>query len=132
MQHRYGYCLVPHERRSRFQLFDAHDSRATSAGLVAWFSGGGSDRHPSLPSISRSSKHPAKRVAVEQVAELQIFAKHIEAFMPAESPELGGVGAALHAGGQRAALEAVAADVAFSNSCESIQNRPDGVNLPSR
>jgi hypothetical protein len=49
---------------------------------------------------------------LEQVAELQIFAQHIEAFVTAESPELGGVGAALHAGGQRAGLEAVAAEVA--------------------
>ncbi len=51
-------------------------------------------------------------MGVEQIAELQIFAQHIEAFMPAESPELGGVGAALHAGGQGAALQAVAAEVA--------------------
>ncbi len=43
--------------------------------------------------------------------ELQTFAPHIKAFMPAEPPELGGVGAALHARGEGAALEALTAGV---------------------
>ncbi len=50
-------------------------------------------------------------MAVEQVAELQILAEHIEGFVPPEALELGGVDAAIHASGQRAALEAVAGEI---------------------
>ena len=57
-------------------------------------------------------QNPGERMAVEQVAELQVLAEHIEGFVAAEALELGGVDAAIHAGGQRAALEAVAGEVA--------------------
>ena len=50
-------------------------------------------------------------MGVEQIAEFQIFAQHIKAFMPAEPLELGRMGAAFHAGGQRAALQAVATKI---------------------
>ena len=46
-------------------------------------------------------------MSVEQVAELQVFAEDVKAFVPAEAFEVGGMDAALHAGGQRAALQAV-------------------------
>jgi hypothetical protein len=45
---------------------------------------------------------------VEQVAEFEILAEHVEALVPAEALELGGAGARLHAGAEGAALEAVA------------------------
>ena len=51
-------------------------------------------------------------MAVEQVAEFQVLAEHIEGFVAPEALELGGVYAAIHARGQRAALEAVAGEVA--------------------
>jgi hypothetical protein len=51
-------------------------------------------------------------MAIEQVAELQVLAEHIEGFVAPEALEFGGVDAAIHAGGQRAALEAVAGEVA--------------------
>ena len=57
-------------------------------------------------------ENSAERVAFEQVAELEIVAEHVEALVPAEPLEVGGVDAVLHAGGERAAFEAVAAEVA--------------------
>ena len=51
-------------------------------------------------------------MAVEQVAEFEVFAEHIEPLVPAEPLELGGVDAALRAGGERPALEAVPAELA--------------------
>ena len=49
-------------------------------------------------------------MALEQVAELEVFAEHVEALVPAEPLELAGMRCLLHAGGERAALEAVAAE----------------------
>jgi hypothetical protein len=51
-------------------------------------------------------------MAVEQVSKFQVRAEQIEGFVAAEPLELGGVDAAIHARGQRAALEAVAGEVA--------------------
>ena len=51
-------------------------------------------------------------MSFEQVAELQIFAEHVEALVPAEPLELGGVGAGSHAGAEGAAFQAVAAELA--------------------
>jgi len=48
----------------------------------------------------------------EQVAEFEIFAEHIEAFMAAEPLQFRRVDAAVHAGGERAALETVPAELA--------------------
>jgi hypothetical protein len=51
-------------------------------------------------------------VAIEQVAEFQILAEHVEALVAAEALELGGVGAGGHAGAEGAAFQAVAAELA--------------------
>ena len=48
---------------------------------------------------------------VEQIPEFQIFAEHVKAFVAAVALQVGRMHAALHAGGERAALEAVAADL---------------------
>jgi len=48
---------------------------------------------------------------VERVAEFKILVEHRVAFVPAELLGPGRVDAAIHAGGERAALEAVAADL---------------------
>ena len=48
---------------------------------------------------------------LEQIAELQILAEHIETLMATEALELGRMGTALHAGGQRPAFQAVAAEI---------------------
>lgn len=48
---------------------------------------------------------------IEQIAVLQILAEHGEAFVSSQAPELNGVGAALHAASERAALQAVPAEV---------------------
>jgi hypothetical protein len=49
---------------------------------------------------------------LEQVAEFEVFAEHVEILVAAEALELGGVRAGLHAGAEGAALEAVAAELA--------------------
>ena len=59
--------------------------------------------------VAAVSQHAGKRVAFESVAKLEILTEHVEALVPSQALELGGVHAAVHAGGQRAALEAVAA-----------------------
>jgi len=51
-------------------------------------------------------------VALEQIAELEILAEHVEAFVAAETLELGGLLATIHARGERAACQAVAAEIA--------------------
>ncbi len=51
----------------------------------------------------------AERMPLEQVAELEIFAEYVEALVAAEPLQLGRVYAAIHAGGERPALEAVPA-----------------------
>jgi hypothetical protein len=51
-------------------------------------------------------------MAFEEIAELKIFAEHVEAIMAAEALELGRVFAVIHAGREGAALEAVAAKIA--------------------
>ena len=63
-------------------------------------------------SPSARSQYPIQRMPLEQIAELKIFAEHVEALVPAKPFQLGGVDAAFHAGGESAALEAVAAEVA--------------------
>jgi hypothetical protein len=40
-------------------------------------------------------QHTGERMAVEQVAELQVLAEHVEGFVAAEALELGGVDAAV-------------------------------------
>src|SRR5271166_3341246 len=57
-------------------------------------------------------QHAAERMSFEQIAELQVFAEHIKALVAAEPFEFGGMHAALHAGGQCAAFQAVAAEIA--------------------
>ena len=64
----------------------------------------------------RASEHAAERMAVEQIAEFEVLAEHVEALVAAEPLQLGRMDAALHAGGQRAALEAVAAEIAQSKA----------------
>lgn len=51
-------------------------------------------------------------MAVEQVTELQVFPEHIEAFVIVEPFELDRMDIAIHAGGQRLALGAAAAQIA--------------------
>jgi hypothetical protein len=58
---------------------------------------------------TRLLQHAAERVAVEQIAEFQVFTEHVEAPVPAEAPEIGGMRTALPAGGERAALGPVTA-----------------------
>ena len=48
---------------------------------------------------------------VKQVPELQVLPQHVEALVPPEALELRGMGAGLHAGAQRASLEAVPAEL---------------------
>jgi len=55
-------------------------------------------------------------VALEQVAELQVFAEHVEALVPAESLEIGRMRAALRAGGEGAAFETVPAEIPAAKS----------------
>src|SRR5262245_38763046 len=55
-------------------------------------------------------EHVAQGMSLEQIAELGILAEHVEALVPAEALELGGVGALSHAGGECAAFEAMAAE----------------------
>jgi hypothetical protein len=55
-------------------------------------------------------QHPIERMAFERIAEFQINVEHRVAFMAAELFEAGRIYAARHAGAQRAALEAVAAE----------------------
>ena len=74
-------------------------------------------------SPSARSQYPIQRMPLEQIAELKIFAEHVEALVPAKPFQLGGVDAAFHAGGERAALEAVAAEVA------SLEAGGDGAGL---
>ena len=50
-------------------------------------------------------------MAFERVAEFEVFVEHGVALVPTELLEPGRVNAAIHAGGERAALEAVAADL---------------------
>ena len=69
---------------------------------------------PSLRSAARS-EHVAQRMAVERVAELEIRVEHGVALVAAELLQAGRMHAAIHAGGQRAALEAVAAPAVPSN-----------------
>lgn len=59
---------------------------------------------------------PAKRVALEQVAEFEVFAEHVEAFVPAEAFQVGRMYATLHAVGQRAAFEAMPAKIPRAKS----------------
>ena len=56
----------------------------------------------------RVLKPAGERTTREQVTELQVFAQHIEEVVTPEALELRGVDAAIHVGGQGAALEAVA------------------------
>ena len=53
---------------------------------------------------------------VEQVAEFEVFAEHVECLMAAGPPELGGVGACGHAGAEGAALQADAAELVRSEA----------------
>src|SRR3984885_6372331 len=56
------------------------------------------------------SEQAAERVAVERIAVLEIGVHHGVAAVPAEAFEPGGMHAEIHAGGERAALQAVAAE----------------------
>ena len=58
----------------------------------------------------RGSEQAAERVAVERIAVLEIGVHDGVAAMAAEAFEAGGMHAEIHAGGERAALEAVAAE----------------------
>jgi len=50
-------------------------------------------------------------MSFEQVAKLQVLAQDVEALVRTETLQLGGVFAAIHAGAEGAALEAVAAKI---------------------
>ena len=56
------------------------------------------------------SEQAAERVAVERIAVLEIGVHHGVAAVAAEAFEPGGMHAEIHAGGERAALQAVAAE----------------------
>ena len=71
----------------------------------------------------RASEHAAERMPFEQVAELEVFAEHIKTLVTAKPLQLGRMDAALHAGGQGAALEAMAAEFA------SHETRRDGAGV---
>ena len=49
---------------------------------------------------------------LEQIAEFEVFAEHVEALMAAEPFQLGWMHAAIHAGGECPTLEAVPAQLA--------------------
>src|SRR5208337_1624971 len=57
------------------------------------------------------SQHAVKRVSLEQIAKLQILPEHVETLVAAEPLELGRMFATVHASGERAALEAVSAEI---------------------
>ena len=56
-------------------------------------------------------------MAVERLAQVQVAVEDVVAFVPAKPLEARGVDVAVHAGGQRAALEAVAAHAAVVEAC---------------
>ncbi len=58
-----------------------------------------------------SLQQPFERMGIEQIAVFKILAEHVKALVPAEPLQLRRMGAGLHAGGERAAPEAVAAEV---------------------
>jgi len=62
------------------------------------------------PAGAGSLQHAAERVGFERVAEPQVFVEYGVALVPAELLEPGRVDATIHAGGERAALEAGAAE----------------------
>ena len=70
------------------------------------------------------SERPGKRVRREKVDVLEVLPEYVEAFMAAEPLELRGVCALLHPGGKRAALEAMAAELA----CNEAGRRGAGLN----
>jgi len=51
-------------------------------------------------------------MSLEKIAEFEVLAEHVEALVAAEPLQLGRMDAALHAGGERAALEALAVEIA--------------------
>ncbi len=51
-------------------------------------------------------------MSFKQIAELQIFAKNVKALLPAEPLQFGRMDTAIHASGERAAFEAMAAKIA--------------------
>src|ERR1700712_5644984 len=55
-------------------------------------------------------QHAAERVSLERVAEFEVVVEHGIALVASKLFQPGGVDAAIHAGGQGAALEAVAAE----------------------
>lgn len=59
--------------------------------------------------MDRSLQHTTERVCLERVAELEVLIEHGVALVPAELLEPGEMHAEVHAGGERAALEAVSA-----------------------
>ena len=58
--------------------------------------------------LSAHSQQAAERVAFKRVTEFEILLEHGVALVPSELLEAGGMHAAVHAGGEGAALEAVA------------------------
>src|SRR5271165_1543954 len=96
-------------------LIDA--AQQTPRFAVAMFVPGCCDRaggwgRPVIPCRMRcdpGSQHTVERVAFERIAELKIHVEHGVALVAAELLEPGRVDAAIHAGAQRAALEAVPA-----------------------
>ncbi len=55
-------------------------------------------------------------MALEEIPEFEILAEYVEALVAAQAFEFGGTLAAIHAGGQGAALEAVAAKIAAAEA----------------
>lgn len=58
------------------------------------------------------SQHALEWVPLEQIAKFKILLKHIKALVPAKPLQLGRMDTAIHARGERAALQAVAAEIA--------------------
>ena len=71
-----------------------------------------------------------QRVDVEGIAELEILVDHGVAPVAAELLKAGGVGAAVHAAGQGAALEAVAAERRGIETCRGGAALDDTATVP--
>ena len=81
---------------------------------------------------AKNSEHAAERVGPEEVAELEILVEHGVALVAAELLEAGGVGPAVHATGQSAALKAVAAErrgIESRRRSTALDNTRDGVRI---
>jgi hypothetical protein len=79
-----------------------------------------------------NSEGPAKWVAFKWIAELQILTENVEALMPTQAFEFGGVLAKVHARGGRVAFKTVAAKIPAAKSSGGCSRLDDLGNGPWR